>query len=70
MWKCNRCEKELDDSINICPGCGAGRSTVETYVPDTTVQTEPEDQKIGRALIFGASNLPVPESVSQDNIGP
>lgn len=53
MWKCYRCGKELGDSINICPGCGAGKSTVETAAPDTSVQTEPEDKNLVRAVIVG-----------------
>jgi len=53
MWKCYRCGKELEDSINICPGCGAGKSTVDIAAPDSTVQTEPEDKNLVRAIIFG-----------------
>jgi hypothetical protein len=53
MWKCYRCGKELEDSINICTGCGAGKNTFDTAAPDTTVQTEPEDKNLVRAIIFG-----------------
>jgi predicted secreted protein len=53
MWICSRCNTQNDEDVNICPGCGAGKSTVAVDTPDIKVQTEPEDLNLFRALIFG-----------------
>lgn len=65
MWECQVCKGQMEDDVSVCKGCGAKKgapaktapaathSATEVKVPEIRVQTEPEEPRIGVAIIFG-----------------
>jgi hypothetical protein len=49
MWKCRRCDEEIEDDFDVCWNCQAGR---DGSLPDrNVVPTEQKERSVGKATV-------------------
>lgn len=54
MWECKVCYSQMEDEMDACKSCGAKKGTrADRPAPGATIQTEPEDKRLGMAIFFG-----------------